>query len=346
MSVTLTNPYTRQSMDEAVRIQRMPNNFLSRIFFSRIRVENAPSIQFDIVKGGRTAGAYIGKNDEAIPVDRQLFNTKTLVPPLLSFSRSITGKDLEDRIPGRNQFEAGDGSAELQAQDYEDLVNIHQRAEELQASQAIVSAQVTLKDVNGNTLGSVIDYGATAAMRPSALAGNFVWGGTTSDPLGNLRDLSQLVQTYGDVMADVVVMRTSLYNTFAADTHVQAQLDVRRGPDTDKLTYEAMGIGATYRGTIDGLRVYTYDGAYKLPGSNTLLYYVPANKVIVGSSMGEGTRYYGQIFSADAGGYITTDRYLDSWGEKNPDRILLRAQSAPLLVPKRVDAFAVQQVVA
>jgi hypothetical protein len=343
---TLTNPYTRQTMDEAVRIFRTPNTLLSNLFFSRMRVENSNSIQFDVVKGGRTVGAYVGPQDMAIPVDRAAFNTKTLVPPLLAFSRTITGVDLDNRVPGNNPFEGGDGAAELTAQDYEDLLNIIARAEELQAAGAVISGQNTLLDIKGNALGEVVNFGPDAAMRPTALAGNFVWGGTTSDPMGNLRTLSQLVQTYGDVMADVVVMRTSLYNTFAADASVQAQLDLRRGPDTDKLTFEAMGMGAVYRGMIDGMKIYTYDQTYKAPGSNTLAYYVPANKVIVGSTMAEGTRYYGQVFSSEAGGMVTTDRYLDTWSEKNPDSIMIRAQAKPLLVPKRVDAFAVQQVVA
>lgn len=334
-------------MDDAVQIFREPNDFLSKMFFGRVKVENANSIQFDIVKGGRTVGAYVGPNDKAIPVDRALFNTKTLVPPLLAFSRSLTAKDLEDRIPGRNPFEGSDGAAELTAQDYQDLLNIIKRAEELQAAQAIVSDSVALLDINAvNLTGSAVSYGRNSALTPTALAGNYVWGGTTSDPLGNLRDLAQLVQLYGDVMADVIVMRTSLYNTFVADTHVQAQLDVRRGPESDMLTMEAMGLGATYRGTIDGMKLYTYDGAYKAPGSDTIQYYVPANKVIVGSTKAEGTRYYGQVFSAAAGGMVTTDRFLDTVEQFNPDAILIRAQSKPLLVPRRVDAFAIRQVVA
>lgn len=347
MATTLTNPYTRQVLDDAVQIYRDPNTFLVDTFFGRLRVEPSPSIMFDIVKGGRTVGAYVGPNDSAIPIDRALFNTNTLTPPLLSFSRSITGVDLERRLPGRNPFEGGDGASELMAQDNLDLLNIHKRAEELQAAQAIVSDSVALLDIEGkNISGSAVVYGRNAALTPTALAGNYVWGGTTSDPIGNLRTLSQLVQLHGDVMADVVVMRTSLYNTFAADTHVQAQLDVRRGPDTDQLSMRAMGLGATYRGTIDGLRVYTYDGAYKAPGSDTIQYYIPANKVIVGSTQAEGTRYYAQIFSSAAGGMVTTDRYLDTIEKQNPDAILVRAQSKPLLVPRRVDAFAVQQVVA
>jgi hypothetical protein len=332
-------------MDDAVRINREPSNFLSKMFFNRMSVSTSNSIQFDVVRGGRTVGAYVGKNEESIPIDRNLFNTKTLTPPLLSFSRSLTGADLEQRIPGKNPFEGGDGAAELTAQDQIDLVNITQRAEELQASQAIVSAAITLLDINGNALGDTVTFGRDANMTPTALAGTAKWGGSTSDPIGNLRTLSQLVQTYGDVMADVVVMRTSLYNTFAADTNVQAQLDVRRGPDTDKLTFEAMEMFATYRGMIDGLKVYTYDGVYKTADAGTLSYYIPANKVVVGSTNGEGTRYYGQIFSAQAGGMVTTDRYIDSWAEFDPDKIKLRVQSAPLLVPKRVDAFAVQKVV-
>jgi hypothetical protein len=333
-------------MDEATRLFRTPNTFLLNTFFNRLRVEPSPSIMFDLVKGGRTVGAYVGPNDMAIPVDRQLFNTKTLTPPLLAFSRSITGVDLERRIPGRNPFEAGDGAAELIDQDYTDLLNVIARAEELQAAQAAISGQITLKDINGSTLGDVIDFGPTAAMRPAALAGNYMWGGSNSDPIGNLRTLAELVQTYADVMADVVVMRTSLFNKFVADTHVQAQLDMYRGPESDRLAYEAMGLGATYRGKIDGLRVYTYDGVYKAPDSDTLTYYVPANKVIVGSTFGEGTRYYAQVFSAAAGGMVTTDRYLDTKENWNPDAIMVRAQAKPLIVPKRVDMFAVQQVVA
>lgn len=347
MAVTLTNPYTRQSMDEATRLFRTPNTLLSNLFFGRLRVENATSVLFDLVKGGRTTGAYVGNNDAAIPIDRQAFNTKTLTPPLLALSRTITGADLESRTPGRNPFEGGDGANELIAQDYEDLLNIILRAEELQASQAVVSGQITLTDINGSTLGEVIDFGATSDMRPTALTTNYLWGtGSTSDPLGDLRRLAQLVQTHGDVMADTVIMRTSLYNLFAADTHVQTQLDMLRGPDRDRLAVEARGLGATWRGMVDGLDIYTYDGAYKAPGSDTLSYYIPSTKVIVGSTAGEGTRYYAQVFSSEAGGMVTTDRYLDSWGERNPDSILVRAQARPLLVPKRVDAFAVQQVIA
>ena len=39
MATTLTNPYTRQSMDESVRIFRTPNNLLTSLFFPRIRVD-------------------------------------------------------------------------------------------------------------------------------------------------------------------------------------------------------------------------------------------------------------------------------------------------------------------
>lgn len=345
MPVTLTNPYTRQAMDDAVRIYRNPRRFLTELLFGRLKVENAPSIQFDVVKGGESAGAYVGPNSKAIPLDRAAFTTKTLTPPLLSFSRSITGKDLEDRLPGRNPFEGGDGAAELQAQDYDDIFNVMDRAMELQASQALTSGQITLKDVNGNTLGSVVDFGATSGMRPSVLTGTDVWTNSASDPLGDIRRLAELVSTYGDVPPEVVLMRTGLFTTLAKNTEFKSQLDNRRGPAEDQLAIKAQGMNAMFRGRIENMDVYTYDGSYKLPGSDTRLYYLDPKKVIVASTKGEGTRYFSQIFSAQAGGMVTTDRYLDSDVTWNPDAITVRGQSRPLLVPRVIDSIACQQVV-
>ena len=103
--------------------------------------------------------------------------------------------------------------------------------------------------------------------------------------------------------------------------------------------------GIVYRGDIDGIRVFTYAGWYVDPETNLEEEIWPSNVAALCSGGLEGGRFYGAIKDPRAG-FQAVPYFPTMWIDNDPPVEWLMVQSAPLVVPQRVDAAVAVEVVA
>jgi Phage major capsid protein E len=95
--------------------------------------------------------------------------------------------------------------------------------------------------------------------------------------------------------------------------------------------------GGTFMGRIDGMNHFVYVDYYIDPLDNTEKAFLPDGTVMLLTPQIEGTRAFGAIEDEDAG-FQSLSHFPKSWKEDDPSARYLMMQSAPLIVPTRVNA--------
>jgi hypothetical protein len=96
-----------------------------------------------------------------------------------------------------------------------------------------------------------------------------------------------------------------------------------------------MGKGLTFMGNIDGFNIFTYADWYVDDNGNEQPMLPSGTVIMCGEVL--GVRAYGAIRDEESG-YQALPFFIKSWVEKDPSVRFLLMQSAPLVVPYRVDA--------
>jgi hypothetical protein len=133
-----------------------------------------------------------------------------------------------------------------------------------------------------------------------------------------------------------VIMTVDVWKAFRSHAEVKTRLDRWRNDSTmkaDAVRFE----GLVYMGQVDQFNIYVYSGWYVDPATGTETAMLPAGTVIctAGDAV-EGVRHFGAIMDHDS--LQAIPYYAKSWVEQDPSMRYLLMQSAPLLVPYRVNA--------
>lgn len=209
------------------------------------------------------------------------------------------------------------------------------------------------------------------------------WTTTTADALGNLGALCELIRVHGKMNPDFTLMGTDAYNAFLKNETVLARADNRRyftevtidsGMQVPTQMQHIIESGGQLRGKISvpegyELYVFTYVDSYDTDaGVDTK--YMPAGKVLVGSSKARADRYFGpneqmpetqmrrqfyvEMFGMDitalqapgnvknlSHAYQPGMIYFDAYPSQDWKNVTIRAQSAPVFVTTQTDAWGV-----
>jgi hypothetical protein len=106
----------------------------------------------------------------------------------------------------------------------------------------------------------------------------------------------------------------------------------------------SVGESVQYEGTIGDFSFWTHQDTYDDEDGNEIDM-VPANETMLISPQVSGLRCYGAILDMDAideldssDGLARVRRFPKMWRDKDPSTDLLMTQSAPLMVPRRINA--------
>jgi hypothetical protein len=156
-------------------------------------------------------------------------------------------------------------------------------------------------------------------------------------PLDLLQDWALTVLKASGSMPVDVVMDVDAWKIFRLDADVVARLTAQRklGEMPTLGQGAQMQQGGTFMGTIDGFNIWVYSDWY-IDDNGTEQPMLPSGTVIMGGNI-EGVRAYGAIRDEEAG-YQALAYFPKSWVQKDPSVRYLMLQSAPLMVPYRVDA--------
>ncbi len=342
-------------------IQAKPaKTFLLDAFFKDEKQYKTKKVRIDLWDGSRRIAAYVTRTQQGQHVEKEGYYTEDYEPALLSLVDTTTVEDLLKRQAGevimRTPSSPREEAVYELAQQLAEMENMITRAYEKQAQEALFSGTLTLKDINGNTIGSQINFQRSSelAMAAGALHGGAWSSETNARPLDDVDEMRRRIQRISGMKADYAIMGETAWRYFRNNSKIITQLDNRRMNEGDKIVREMENSGAIFRGEVEGMKYFTYDEWYidETLSDREETALVPATKVLIGSTEARATRAYGVVAKIDeaSNGEKISRLYAekvvpDSWTTKNPDVRFLRLQSAGLMLTHQPNAYGVLTII-
>lgn len=321
-----------------VRDLRVPASGLAARYFTSIATDESEEIHFDVDNKPRRMSAFVSPVVQGKVVKSRGYSTTTFKPAYIKDKRVFTPNRALKRAMGES-LGGGDLTPAarmeiLVAMDLLDQMEMVERRLEWMAAQILYNGSVTIEGDDYPKV--VVDFGRHADLT-KVLGSGSKWGEANVKPLDDLQDWStDMLQRSGVGIKDVI-MTVDVWKVFRVDADVKDRIDRRFAPA--QLKQDAMAQeGLLWLGNVDGFDIWTYAGWVVDPKTNAEGSLLPAGTVICTGSPEtvDGVRHYGAI--QDHGSLVAEPYYAKSWLEEDPSVRYLLMQSAPLLVPYRVNA--------
>lgn len=314
-------------------------NGLHATFFKLTKTSTSETIVFDVDEKKRYQAPYVHPKSAGKPTDIRGFATKTFQP---AYIKQLTVVD-PDRPLKRMMGEALLGTMSPQerldavvTQELADHREYIDRRLEEQALSGLKNGSVTV--VGENYPSTVVNFGRDASLNEAAntLAGAAKWDATTTaDPLKNFRAWSKkAVKASGSILRNFI-MDSDAYDAFRALDSIDKKFNVLRIDPGTINTNVAQDEGLVLRGECDGHLIWTYD-AWFIDSNGTETASLSGGYVL-GVGQIDGITHYGAIKDFKAG-MQALPIFAKSWEEENPSGLQLLTQTAPLVVPQRINA--------
>lgn len=321
-------------------LKRTPAFFLNT-FFTQVETSDTEEIFFDVEKDGtkRRLAPFVHPLVEGKVVESRGFETKSFRPAYVKdkrvhdaqkpFKRSI-GEQI-----GTGQQLTPQQRRELQIRmDLADQRDMLTRRLELMAIEAVRTGKETVNMLmpDGSEQSVVVDFGRDTG-QTITLAGAARWGEAGVKPSEDLEDWTlQTLKLSGSSIRNIV-MDPEAWKLFRADGDLEKKLDLRRAI-SGQINLGLIPDHIQYKGS-DGTFDYWVYADWYYDGS-TEQKVLPDNTVLgVGDIM--GVRHFGAI-KDEAAGFQARELFAKSWMQEDPSVRYLLMQSAPLIVPYRVNA--------
>lgn len=329
--------------DTNVLVQVVPNlktaqNWLLDRFFPNIVTSDSEFVSIDVDVGKRRMAPFVSPLVEGKLVEGRRIQTNQFKPAYIKDKRAPdlrrpVRRQIGERIGGeltgaeREMF-----NLQFEMADQIDMLN---RRLEWMAASALLSGSVTITGDGFPT--QVVDFGRDAALTVS-LAGANKWGQTGIVPSNDIETWTTLVlQKSGAVVTDLVFTNKS-WAQFKQDPVIKNAIwypgNGGTGNSVELGTQVARG--AVYKGRWGQYDLWLYNDWY-VDDNNVEQPMLPDGTVILCGPDMMGTRAFGQILDPDFN-YGPLPYAPKSWVEKDPAQRIILMQSAPIVIPSRVNA--------
>lgn len=330
--------FSTQTLVAIVSDLRVPQQGLASRYFTSASQDTSEEIHFDIDNKPRRMAPFVSPLVAGKVVQSRGFRTATFKPAYIKDKRVFHPGRAIKRLMGE-RIGGGDYSPEqrmqaLLVQDLQDQLEMLERRMEWMAAQTLYNGAVTV--VGDDYPAALVDFGRDANQTVVKTGGNR-WGEVGIKPLDDLQDWSDAMVKNTGVALTEVLMTVDAWKVFRADADVKTRLDRYRGNST--MTQDAhQKEGLVFQGMVDQFAIYTYSGWAVDPVTNTESAYLPAFTVLgcAGPQLVEGVRHFGAILDVDS--LQAVPYFVKSWTQEDPSMRYLLMQTAPLLVPYRVNA--------
>ncbi|MCU7845308.1 MAG: major capsid protein [Candidatus Thiodiazotropha sp. (ex Monitilora ramsayi)] len=308
--------------------------FLLNMFFTKEHNSNKKKLDFDLVAEDARLAPFVSPMVAGKAMRSKGGETRTFEPAYLKPLDVVDPDRVLLRRPGEPI--GGTQSPEQRRRAIiADILDSHrkqiQRRREWMAAQALLTGKVVVsgEDYPEQEVDFQRDAGNTIV-----LAGGNVWTDTT-DPN---KPLAQIEAWNDQAEAPItdLIMDSGAWTLLYAFQGVKDLLESRRGsesklelgPDNEKWVQ--------YKGILGSYRVWVYKGYYK-DDADVKHNFIPTNTVIAASAAVDGVRAHGAILDPKAG-YQAMAEFPKDWVNDNPAVEQVMTQSAPLMIPARVNA--------
>jgi hypothetical protein len=313
------------------------SQFLLDRYFGMSQTETTEEIHFDTMDGKRRISPFVSPLVEGQIVSTLGFKTATLKPAYIKDKRVFDMNRPMKRSPGEpigGNLAPSDRQRALVARDMQDQLSMLNRRMEVMAGEVLATGKSTITGDKYPTV--VVDFGRAAGNTITAAT---LWSVTTSNPLDDLQDWSQIMLQSTGVMATDVILTTDVWKVFRSNQAIKDRLTLQRTANTMPTMTQSAQIneGGIYMGTLDQFNIFVYAGWYVDPADGVEKPIIPATTCILTAPQLEGVRAYGAIRD-EAAGLQAVPYFVKSWTEEDPSVRFLMLQSAPLVFPTRPNA--------
>ncbi len=309
--------------------------FLLQRFFPNEQNDQSEEIHFDLIDKTRRLAPFVSPVVAGKIVQSQGMQTKTFKPAYIKDKRVFDSSRPLKRVAGERiggSLDPVNRQRLILGNELMDQVEMVDRRLEVMAAEALRTGGVTITGEMYPT--TYVDFKRHPSVTVTLTGGNR-WGQPGVKPLDSLQAWAQLILQKSGAMARDVVMTLDVWQVFREDATVQKRLDQLRGNST--MVQDAqIEEGGVFMGVIDGFNIFVYSGWY-IDDAGQEQPIIPAGTVLMGGAQIQGVRAFGAIKEEEAG-FQAVSYYPKSWVEKDPSVRYLLMQSAPLVVPTRVNA--------
>ncbi|MDR3513777.1 MAG: major capsid protein [Caulobacteraceae bacterium] len=345
------------SYDTAKLIAVIPNlkkaqKWLANTFFNGMIEFDTEEVAIDTDVGKRRLAPFVSPLVEGRMVEARRVQTDKFKPAYVKDKRApdlrrpvrrMIGERIGGELTPRQR-----ALANLQFE-MEDQIDMIDRRLEWMASTVLQAGTITIAGEGFPT--TIIDFGRDPALT-LALTGSNVWGYASNfdasghDPLppANLDTWQALVlKKSGAVMTDIVFTNKS-WNLFKNGSGVQAAINYPSLNPSGNIINPGAQIqrGAVLKGYWGQYRLWLYNDWY-VDVNDVEQPMIPDGYVIMCGPDIMGTQSFGVILDEDVG-YGPMAYAPKTWVIPDPSQRLIMMQSAPLLIPGRVNAMLAAKV--
>lgn len=337
--------------DTNVLIQVVPNlmtsqNWLLDKFFPNITESDTEEVSIDVDVGLRRLAPFVSPLVEGKLVESRKFQTNSFKPAYIKDKRAPDlrkpiRRQIGERIGG--QYSAAERemlNLQFELTDQIDMIN---RRLEWMAASALQTGTVTVTGEGYET--QVVDFGRSSDLT-IALSGADKWpetveaGKTNTKPTDNIEDWAQRMLKESGAVATDIVFTTKSWKAFRLDTSVKdsaitfpalSPFGNQINPGTQIKT------GAVYKGRWGNYDLWVYNDWFIDPLDGKEKPMIADGSVIMSGADLMGTRAFGAIIDP-AFNYGPMAYAPKSWLQHDPAQRFIMVQSAPLVIPSRVNA--------
>lgn len=344
--------------DTSVLVQVVPNlktsqNWLLDRFFPNVVEYETEEVAIDVDVGLRRMAPFVSPLVEGKLVEGRRFQTNTFKPAYIKDKRAPDlrkpiRRQIGERIGG--EFSAAEKemiNIQLEMADQIDVVN---RRLEWMASSALTTGKVIVAGEGYET--KIVDFARSSDLTIT-LSGSDKWplvvaaGTTNTQPSDDIEVWQTLIlKNSGAVPTDLIFTNKS-WKAFRLDTTIKdnAITFPALSPFGNQINAGAqVQKGAVYKGRWGNFDLWLYNDWFIDPLDNIEKPMIPDGAVIMSGADLMGTRAFGVILDPKFN-YGSLAYAPKTWVEEDPPQRLLMMQSAPLVIPSRVNASLCATVV-
>jgi Phage major capsid protein E len=335
--------------DTATLVQVVPNlkvaqQFLLDRFFPNQVMSDSEEVAIDVDVGLRRMAPFVSPLVEGKVVEQRRYQTNMFKPAYIKDKRAPDLRKPVRRMIGERiggEFDGAEREQANLAMEVTDQIDILNRRLEWMAAQALMNGTVPITGEGYPAV--VVDFGRDPSLTV-ALAGTAQWTAAnltagTASPTANIETWQHnILKKSGARVTDIVFTPTP-FTQFVADPILKGAV-----------FYPAFGVfpnavnvgaqieqGAIYKGQWGQYNLWVYNDWYIDPVSGVETPMVPDGTVIMSGPTLMGTRAFGMIMDP-AFNYAAMPYAPKTWLNEDPAQRFLMMQSAPIVIPSRVNA--------
>lgn len=323
---------------------------------------NTESVELDIERDSQQVAAVVQSlGSDYNKNETGEFTNKKFTPPVYKEGFSLNAFDLLKREAGQSGFNTP--SEQIRGNLITRFIKGARKVEakilrgiELQASQILQTGNLLLKDQEGKDAFK-IDYKPKATHFVNVAN---VWTGANADPMKDLESLSEVIQTDGLVIPDIIIMGASALAAAKGNEKFIKNFDSRNISGNILADMQITARGGIYQGTLRVgnavCELYTYGVGYQASASAVATPFLNTNKVLMLSSESQLDALFGAVPNiADILGVSlreqllpelptrfdsnSTDLFTNVYLSASGEQLMGGVASRPILVPTAIDSF-------